>query len=249
MKHMTPGKVIAAALTIALSADAQNPQPVNVPLDVRARGTQTFYVDPAAGRNQLSIFSESELDDFAIVCNVVSGRWQFDPGNVEHLAGRFVVRVTDLTTGIGLRDRHLREPEWLDAAEYPEILIAIDHGEQARKLTSNSASMVLVAKLTLHGVIHDVRIPCTLTYLDESPQTRERTPGDLMRLRANFEIRLSDFSVRGPPYPDFTSLRVADKLTVKAAIFGSTTRPAPPPRLNELGPTTRPAGRALRPSA
>ena len=230
---MTPGKVLAVALTIVLSADAQNPHPVNVALDVMARGTQTFYVDPAAGRNQLSIFSESELDDFAIVCNVVRGRWQFDPGNVEHLAGRFVVRVTDLTTGIGLRDRHLREPEWLDAANYPEILIAIDHGEQVKKITPNSASLVLLAKLTLHGVTHDVRIPCALTYLDESPQTRKRTPGDLLRLRASFEIRLSDFNVRGPPFPEFTSMRVADTLPVTVAVFGSTTRPASPPSLEK----------------
>ena len=192
-------------------------------LDVKAQTPKTFYVDTSAGRNQIAISSESTLEDFTIVCNAVSGQWQLDPQNIEQISGQFSIQVEDLHTGIALRDHHLRSADWLDAAKYPLITIAVKGAENGRLNSANTASMTLIGSCTLHGTTRDVRIPCTLTYLDETPQTMQRVKGDLIRLRAEFSIELSDYGVKGPQGSDIIGLKVANTLPIKVSIFGSTT--------------------------
>lgn len=220
-------------------------------LEVKGRGLQTFYVDTTAGRNQVSIFSESTLEDFTVVCNTVNGQWTFDPGNVESISGKWSLNVSDLRTGISLRDRDVQKPEWLDAAKYPQIVIAVSHAEQAKTVGNNSASMVLVGTCSIHGVTRDVRIPCTVTYLQQSPETQKRVKGDLERIRAEFEIKLSDYKVTGPPGVEAIGLKVSDTLPIKVSVFGSTEKPPAPLKVDRPGVATQPAGAApaSRPSA
>lgn len=197
-------------------------------LDVKASGVKTFYVDDRAGGNQVTIFSESTLEDFTVVCNKVSGEWTFNPRDVESLKGRFSLKVEDLRTGIELRDHHLRSADWLDATKYPEIVIEMKGVKDGKKLTANSASMTFVGTCSVHGQTHDVKVPCTLTYLDESPETMQRVKGDLIRLRAQFEILLSDYEIFGPKGTDIIGLKVSNKLPIKVTVFGSTQRPPEP---------------------
>jgi polyisoprenoid-binding protein YceI len=222
---------------------------VGTALDVKARGQKTFYMDTAAGRNQISIFSESTLEDFTVVCNEVAGQWQLDPQNIERIRGTFSIKVEDLRTGIDLRDLHLRGPDWLDAAKYPLITITVDRAEDVKKVSANVVKLALVGKCSLHGVARDVRIPCELTYLDESPKTMERVKGDLNRLRADFKIKLSDYKVYGPPNSGTIGLKVADELPIKVSVFGSTEKPPPPLKVDRPGAATRPAGGTTRPAA
>ncbi len=217
-------------------------------LDVKARGAKAFYVDTAAGRNQVAIFSESTLEDFTIVCNEVAGEWQFNPQHVEAIKGHFSIKVEDLHTGIDLRDHHLRSSDWLDAAKYPLITVTIDRAEDVKKTTANTASMALVGKCSVHGVTREVRIPAVLTYLDETPKTMERVKGDLTRLRAEFQIKLSDYQVQGPVGSDTIGLKVANSLPIKASVFGSTSKPPAPLKVDRPGAATQPATTNTRPA-
>src|SRR5262245_2318425 len=94
-------------------------------LQVKSPGKKTFYADSRAGDSQISVMSESTLEDFTTVSNRVAGQCEFDPQNLVGIHGRFSVRVTDLKTGIPLRDQHMASPDWLDAARYPQIVIQI----------------------------------------------------------------------------------------------------------------------------
>jgi polyisoprenoid-binding protein YceI len=233
---------IASIVILALGSPA-----FATALDVKARGTKDFWVDAAAGRNQISIFSESTLEDFTVVCNEVTGKWRFNPQDVEQIAGEFTIKVADLRTGIALRDQHLRGPEWLDAAKYPDIVITIQRAENVSKTGPNAVSAVLVGTCSLHGATRDVRIPVKLAYLDQSPQTMARTKGDLIRLRAEFELKLSDYKIYGPPGSDTIGLKVADDLPIKVAVFGSTERPPAPLKVDKPG-TPSPVGVATQPA-
>lgn len=217
-------------------------------LDVKAHGQKTFYMDTAAGRNQISIFSESTLEDFTVVCNEVAGQWQIDPQNVEQIRGTFSIKVEDLRTGIDLRDHHLRTADWLDAAKHPLITITVDRAEDAKRVSANVVKMTLVGKCSVHGVTRDVRIPCEVAYLDETPKTMQRVKGDLNRIRADFQIELSDYKVTGPPGANTIGLKVANRLPIKVSIFGSTEKPPPPLKVDRPGATTRPAGATTRPA-
>jgi len=50
----------------------------------------------------------------------------------------------------------------------------------------------------------------------------ERVKGDLLRLRASLEVKLSDHGVTGPRADNVIGLKVADQLPIKVTIFGST---------------------------
>lgn len=195
-------------------------------LDVKASGAKKFYCDSRAGNSQVSIFSQSTLEDFTTVCNQVQGECALDPRALEQLRGRFALKVDDLHTGIELRDTHLRGPEWLDEAKYPDVVITVEQIEQVKKTESSTATMTMVGKCSLHGKTNPVKIACTLTYLDESPTTMKRVKGDLLRLRAEFSIKLSDFDIKGAS--GAIGLKVSDELPIKATVYGSTEPPAAP---------------------
>lgn len=220
-------------------------------LQTKAASQKAFYCDDRAGNNQVTVFSESTLEDFTGVCNRVSGQCAFDPRKVETLSGKFAIRVEDLKTGIDLRDHHMVGPDWLDAAHNPEISVRIDRVEEVKKTAPNSATLTLVGTCNIHGKAQPVRIPANLTYLDETPETMRRVKGDLLRIRANFDIKLADYSITGPPGSDFIGMKVAEMVKVKVTIVGSTEKPADPLKADRPDSTAErvPAGRPERPAS
>jgi hypothetical protein len=88
----------------------------------------------------------------------------------------------------------------------------------------------------MHGKTNPVSIPCTLAYLDESPMTLNLVKGDVIRIRAEFGIKLADYGITGPPGSETVGLKVADKQDIKVTIFGATERPP-----DTLRPDTAPA--------
>ncbi len=224
------------ALMLALPAWGADP----TALDVKASGPKTFYVDDRAGNNQVSVFSQSTLEDFTTVCNKVRGECKLDAKNVETFKGRFSIRVVDMHTGIDLRDTHLRSPDWFDAAKNPEIVIDITKVEDVKKTEPNTASLKLVGTCTLHGKTGNVAIPATLTYLDESPMTMKRVKGDLVRIRADFQVKLSDYGITGPTGSDTVGLKVSDDQAIRVTVFGSTEKPAEALQVDREPTTTAP---------
>jgi polyisoprenoid-binding protein YceI len=240
------GRLLAGAIVVGVllanvvvsSGDEGKP----TALDVKATGEKTFYVDGRAGSNQVSIFSQSTLEDFTVVCNKVSGQCKLDPKNVESFSGRFSIRVEDLRSGIDLRDQHLRTPEWFDAAKNPEVVIEINKVEDVKKTEANTVTTKLIGTCTMHGKTGKVSIPATMTYLDETPATMKRVKGDLLRIRAEFEVKLSDYAITGPPGSEVIGMKVSDTQTVKVTVFGSTEPPPDPLQADKKQATTSPTG-------
>jgi polyisoprenoid-binding protein YceI len=214
-------------------------------LDVRASGRKTFYADSRAGNSQVTITSESTLEDFTCVCNKVAGKCELDPRRIESLSGQFSIKVEDIRTGIELRDQHLRGPEWLDANRYPTVVVKIDKAEEVKRTSGSAASLVLVGTCTLHGRSRPVRIPATLAYLDETPETMKRVKGDILRIRANFDVKLADYGITGPAGTGTIGLKVGETVGIKVTVFGSTERP--PEELKADRPTATRAGAPIRP--
>jgi len=190
------------------------------------------------------------LEDFTGVCNRVFGQCEFDPKRVESLSGRFSIRVEDLNTGIDLRDHHMVGADWLNSAKHPDIAIQIEKIEEIQKTAPTSASLTLIGSCTVRGTTKSVRIPANLTYLDETPETMRRVKGDLLRIRANFDIKLGDYGITGPAGSDFIGLKVSETVKIRVTVFGSTERPADPLKVDRPeGPTKRPPAPPERPSS
>jgi polyisoprenoid-binding protein YceI len=81
--------------------------------------------------------------------------------------------VKGLSTGFGKRDRHLRSPDFLDAAEHPYIELA------AEDVPLGEADMTLEVLMTVKGVTR--RVPLTVSAAREDGELRVRTSGELDR--------------------------------------------------------------------
>lgn len=208
-------------------------------LETKASGAKQFYVDDQAGSNQISFSSQSTIEDFTGVCNKVRGECTIDPKDLESFKGRFSIRVADMRTGIDLRDSHLRSADWMDAEKFPEIVIEVTSIEVAKKTAANTATMTLVGTCSFHGKSNAIKIPAKFTYLDESPKTQQKVKGDLVVLRTEFKVKLSEFGVAGPKGAETIGLKVSDDIEIKATVFGSTQ--APPKGLEADKPVGTPA--------
>ncbi len=216
--------MLLAGARLALAQDAGAGKTA---LEVKASGLKTFYIDNQAGSNQVTFVNEAPIEDFTGVCNKVQGQCKLDPKALESFTGKFSIRVQDMKTGIDLRDTHLNSEDWLDSTKNPEVIVDVTKVEDVKKTGANTATMTLVGNCSLHGKTNPVKIPATLTYLDETPKTQERIKGDLLRIRAEFNVKLADYDITGPKASQIVGLKVANDIAVKASVYGST---EPPPK-------------------
>jgi polyisoprenoid-binding protein YceI len=119
------------------------------------------------------------------------------------LSGALAVDLSSLETGIGLRDRHLKE-EYLQVDRYPQARLTLSHLDVACVPEGTTFGPVVVpfeGTLLLHGVSKPV-----------SGQARVSRHDDRVNVSAQFSIKLGDFGVEIPKYMGIT---VAEKVDVK----------------------------------
>ncbi len=186
--------------------------------NVKAKGEQKFSFKDEKGRNQATFFSTTPLEDVAGTVNNIKGEITFTVSNFAgSLGGKIIVMVESMKTGIDLRDQHLRSANWLDSEEYPEITFEIKDVVNAKSLSENKIECKVNGEFTLHGITKNITAEVTATYLDESEKTKERAPGDLLGVSAEFKVKLSDYEVEN----NVIGNRVAEDIQVKVNIVGS----------------------------
>lgn len=120
-------------------------------LSFSAVAAEQYTVDP---RHTFPSFEVSHLG-FSIQrgrFNETAGKVTLDP---ENNAGRIDVEIaTDsISTGLAELEKHLRSPDFLDAARYPKITFRSD------KLTYKDGQLAAAeGNLTMHGVTRPVRL-------------------------------------------------------------------------------------------
>jgi polyisoprenoid-binding protein YceI len=118
---------------------------------------------------------------------------------VDHnLTGEFRYSLKELTTGIELRDRHMKE-KYLEVEKFPEAIVKIEKMELQD--ISKAQDFKFDGKLTLHGVTKSVSGIGSFDGLGQDKRTK-----------AEFKIRLSDFAINIPSYVGIT---VAEDVHIK----------------------------------
>ncbi len=186
--------------------------------DVKAKGVQKFSFKDDKGRNQATFTSITPLDEVDGLSTQVSGKVSFNVSDVKNtLQGEVSVPTESLGTGIRMRDKDLKAPKWLDAEKYPTISFKIKKVLDVQKIAPNKLKLKVLGGFTLHGVTNDVTAEVTMTYLDESPQTETREPGDLLGVTGNFSITLSKYNVQNM----VLGTRVSDNINIGVNIVGT----------------------------
>jgi len=184
---------------------------------VKASGEQTFNFEDKYGRNQLTFFSSTPLEDITGVSNAVKGKVTFNVADIKTLKGSISIPVASLKTGIDLRDEHLKSDNWMDAESYPEITFLIKSVSEVKTEADNKLQIKVTGDFTTHGVTKEIVVPISLTYLDASEQTKQRSPGDLLGVQATFNIVLSDYDIDNM----IVGQKVADDIEINVNIVGS----------------------------
>ena len=184
---------------------------------VKASGDQTFNFEDKYGRNQASFFSTTPLEDITGITNDVKGKVTFNVADIKTLKGSVSISVATIKTGIDLRDEHLRSDNWLDAGTYPEVTFVIKKVSDVNVISDNKLEAKLTGDFSAHGVTKEIVADVTMTYLDASEQTKQRAPGDLLGVQANFNIVLSDYDVENM----IVGQKVADNIEINVNIVGS----------------------------
>jgi polyisoprenoid-binding protein YceI len=182
---------------------------------VKATGDQTFTFED--NKNQATFFSTTPVEDITGLSNNVKGSVTFSVNDVKTLKGKVTVSAASIKTGIEMRDGHLQSAGWLNAESYPEITFAITKVSDVKSVADNKITAKVTGNYTMHGVTKEVTANATLTYLDESEQTKLRAAGDLLGVQAKFNVKLSDYGVNNK----LVGQKVSEDIEVSVNIVGS----------------------------
>jgi polyisoprenoid-binding protein YceI len=171
-----------------------------------AAGAAEWQVDTAARGNQVRFTSEVAALSFSGVTDQVDGFYYCDGPDL--FAGsdtlRFEVDLRTLRTGIGKRDRDMREV--LATDRWPRAVFAGTIATQEPVDTAVVAFRVIArGTLSLHGVDRPLELPGTLVVGQDGSSVATR-----------FTMRLEDFDIRAPTLAAF--IKVSQEVIVDALV-------------------------------
>lgn len=163
---------------------------------------QTFSVDSKDGRNQAQFISDAPFEKIVGLSSGLDATIMINANNIsEKPIGKVKVPISNIKTGIDLRDEHLRGEMWLNAEKYSYTefqLTGIKNASANKLADGKKVNATLVGKFSVHGITNDVEVPASLTYYKESEKTKARIAGNLLVANAEFDIKLSDYGIQIP---------------------------------------------------
>lgn len=179
---------------------------------------QTF-ITKGDTRNQGTFESNAPLENIVGVSDNLEATVNLNPGDLSGASGIVKVDLRELKTGIGLRDKHLRGEMWLNTDEYPYATFKLKKISGAESLTEgNPVKVTFQGIFSVHGVSKEISAEGELTYIKESEKTRASIKGNLLKVQADFQIKLSDYGIS---IPDIVVDKVDDNIKVSAKFIAT----------------------------
>ncbi len=158
----------------------------------KAQELREFQVDTERSRQVLFV-SDAPLEDFEGVTKYIDGYVMWNPDQSlqtgDSLQGSFYFEVdlASLDTGIGLRNRDMRE-DYLETDEYP---FAKYSGKLSKVtgVTDSTTTLDTSGELTIHGVVQERTIPVVITPVENA-----------YRVSAEFSVTLPDHKIKIPKF-------------------------------------------------
>jgi len=200
---------LCLATLLPLAAGAQNAP--------AGSSKQTFVFNDDSHRDTVTFMLDAPLEVINGLSNQVKGTITVE-GN--KASGKLAVPVSSIKTGNEARDGHLQNEKWLDAAKYPDIIVEFkDLALPGPMESGKPVKLKTQGKFTIHGVTREEPVEVTASYMKESADTKGRAPGDLLRVRAKFQIPLEAYKINRT---GALILKVAELAEVSVDAWGST---------------------------
>ncbi|WP_373520601.1 YceI family protein [Aquiflexum sp.] len=133
-------------------------------------------------KGSVEFLSKASLNEFTGKSSDLNGLVDLDKNMLD-----FYIDLNTLKTGIGLRDRHMRE-NYLETKKYPYAEFTGKIGSQINLLVGQSKSVIAKGKFKIHGVEREIDVPGKLTAISDSE----------LQLEAKFTVLLSDYNIDIP---------------------------------------------------
>lgn len=176
------------------------------------------FKDPK-GVNNIIFEMDAPLEAINGVGSGVSGKVKFDPASPESISGAVVLEAASLHVGNPTMKEHMHGANWMDVAKHPQITFAIA-GLKGVKSEKDALTATLHGKLTVKGITKEVSFPVRINYLKDKLKARSGKDGDLLVVRANFNISRKDYGIN----PGQNEDKVADQIGIKLSLAGSAPR-------------------------
>jgi polyisoprenoid-binding protein YceI len=178
---------------------------------------QSFDFKDPKGVNNAIFKLDAPLESINGSANGITGTVSFDPENPGATTGKIVVTTASLTVPNPMQNTHMHSDKWLDAAQYPEITFEAKSLANV-KTDGNVTTADATGTFTLHGVAKEITVPVKLTYLADKLSARvPNLKGDLLVIRANFNINREDFNIQKGQFEDKVSPTIDLSLSIAGA--------------------------------
>jgi polyisoprenoid-binding protein YceI len=150
---------------------------------------------------EVVFLSQASLSEFEGKSNSLQGLIDLDKNLLD-----FYLDLNTLDTGIGLRDKHMRE-NYLETEEFPFAEFTGKLSAVQKPEPGKVQQVTAIGKFKLHGVERDITVKGTL-----SPQAN----GSLI-LEAKFSVLLRDYQIEVPKLV-FYELAPEQQVSIKATL-------------------------------
>lgn len=183
---------------------------------------QSFDFKDPKGVNNAVFKLDAPLEAINGSANGISGTVTFDPENPAATKGKIVVSAESLHVPNPMMKGHMQGDQWMDVKKFPEISFDAK-GLKNVKTAGDTTTADAVGTLTIKGVAKELTVPVRLTYLKDKLGARSngQLQGDLLVIRANFEIQRGDFDIN----PGAPKDKVSETIELTLSIAGAAARP------------------------
>ncbi|MEE2948150.1 MAG: YceI family protein [Verrucomicrobiota bacterium] len=203
MKHIMNIKLVwALALCAAPSMLSADPIKFN-------------FKDPKKVNNVVFLL-DAPLESINGTATGVSGTVSFDPAKPMATRGKIVLAVSSLHVDNPVMKEHMLGEKWMDVSRFPVIEFVAEKMTKAKNSGTTTTGAVS-GSLTVKGVTKQVTVPVRLTYLKGLLAKRNRVPGDLLVLRADFKIKRSEYGINAGNNEE----KVSDEIELKLSLAGA----------------------------
>ena len=179
---------------------------------------KTYYFGTSEPRTNISFTSDADIELIQGTTNKLdafNSKITVDASG-KKASGRLRVGVRTLKTGIALRDQHLQNATWLDAAKYPWITLDITEATEDR----DGRSWTYKGRLTIKGVTRDITGKVRVRPIPTS--IKGLGAGEWVRVRAKFDV---DITKHGVVIPQQVGAKVNKVWQIGVDIYGTTAAP------------------------
>ena len=174
----------------------------------------TLMIAPAGQAETIDLGKQESAVEFTAIGKPsmlkIKGAGGKIAGDVQHensqITGNFVVALGDMTTGIELRDEHMKK-KYLEIDKYPTAVLKISKlvfDKDYFLVKGDQKNVPFTGKLTLHGVENDVQGTAQVV-ADEK----------LISVDAKMTTAISQYKINIPSY---LGIKVADEVEIKVAL-------------------------------